>query len=62
MSSLHFSHMNRGFSLVEALIMIVVLVIFSMLLYGVLRKDFLRPTPAPQQQEYLPGPVSSPKP
>lgn len=62
MNSLHYSRMNRGFSLVEALIMIVVLILFSMLLYGVLKKDFLQPTPVPQQEEKLPGPASPAKP
>lgn len=60
MKSLHPLRTNRGFSLVEAVIMIVVLVIFSMLLYGVIKKDFLEPSPPPQ--ESLPGPVSPAKP
>ena len=50
---------NRGFSLVEAVIMIVVLVIFSMLLYGVIKKDFLHNEPA-AQAENLPRPVAPP--
>lgn len=48
---------NHGFSLVEAVIMIVVLIIFSMLLYGVIKKDFLPNEPAPQA-ENLPSPVA----
>ena len=59
MKSLHPLRTNRGFSLVEAVIMIVVLVIFSMLLYGVIKKDFLQNETAPQV-ENLPGPVAPP--
>jgi competence protein ComGC len=50
---------NRGFSLIEAIIMIVVLIIFSMLLYGVIKKDFLQNKPVPQAEQ-LPSPVAPP--
>lgn len=37
----------RGFSLIEAALMIVALVIFSMVLYAVIKKDYMKPSPAP---------------
>jgi hypothetical protein len=59
MKPFHPLRINRGFSLFEAVIMIVVLVIFSVLLYGIIKKDFLPSEPAPQA-ENLPSPVAPP--
>jgi hypothetical protein len=39
----------RGFSLIEAALMIVALVIFSMVLYAVIKKDYLKLPPAPSK-------------
>lgn len=52
-------HINRGFSLIEALIMIVVLIIFSMVVFAVIKKDYLQKAPAPKA-ENLPSPVAPP--
>lgn len=37
----------HGFSLIEAALMIVALVIFSMVLYAVVKKDYFKPSPPP---------------
>jgi Tfp pilus assembly protein PilV len=51
---------NRGFSLIEALLMIVTLLVFSIVVYAVIKKDYLQPqqpaahTPAPAADQAAP--------
>lgn len=49
----------HGFSLIEAALMIVALVIFSMVLYAIIKKDFAKSPPLPAT---TPAKVDAPTP